>query len=416
MTLQHKSAARGADSLPRIFGRYLLVERLSQGGMGELFLARHGLSGFEKLVVIKKVLPHLAADEEFLSRFIDEAQVAVQLQHANVAQVFEVGRAQDEYFLSMEYVEGVDLRATLAALTARGRTMPPPLALFVAREAASGLAYAHRRTDPSGAPLAVVHCDISPPNLMLSFDGEVKIIDFGIAKSARRLTETNPHRGFGKFGYLAPEQLLKGAVVDARTDIYALGVVLYEMLTGRRMYEVGDTPDYKALARMVLKGQHPLPSQTDPALAPCDELVATALRPDAAQRYQSAAELRDAIQRVLVALSPITNPDHLAELVRELFRDSDAARRRSLADVDRTDLERWRREIDEQATSTVSFAYAGTSEPATGDSVPFLEVDPDPETGSVPRATSAPSTPAAPVADPAAMAAPGAGAGASASA
>src|SRR6266545_3135469 len=160
MSAHPRDIAHMEDSLPRIFGRYLLVERLSRGGMGEIFLARHGLSGFEKLVVIKKVLPHLAADREFLTRFIDEAKVAVNLQHANVAQVYEVGRVNDEYFLS--------------------------------------------------------------------FEGEVKIIDFGIARSRRRMTETNPDRGFGKFGYLAPEQLLKGYVVDHRTDVYALGVVLFE--------------------------------------------------------------------------------------------------------------------------------------------------------------------------------------------
>jgi serine/threonine-protein kinase len=367
MSLHHESPAQGhQDSLPRIFGRYLLVDRLSQGGMGEIFLARHGLSGFEKLVVIKKVLPHLAADSEFLSRFIDEATVAVHLQHANIAQVYEVGRVDDEYFLALEYVAGNDLRATQNALVESGRAMPIQLALLIAREAAAGLAYAHRRTDVSGQPLAVVHCDISPPNIVLSFEGEVKIIDFGIARSARRLTETNPERGFGKFGYLAPEQLIKGGVVDQRTDTYALGVVLYEMLTGRRMFEVGDTPDYKALARMVVKGMHPLPSQVDSKLEPYDELIATALKPDPKDRFRSAADFRDAIQRSLVMVNPTINADHLGILIRELFAGTVVDRRRSLSELDRTDLEHWRRELDNQATttSTVSFALAGPGGPA----------------------------------------------------
>jgi serine/threonine protein kinase len=359
MSVHHESPVRQDQSLPRIFGRYLLVDRLSQGGMGELFLARHGMSGFEKLVVIKKVLPHLAADKEFLSRFIDEATVAVHLQHANVAQVYEVGRVEDEYFLALEYVAGNDLRAIQNALVESGRAMPIELALFVAREAASGLAYAHRRTDEHGAPLGVVHCDISPPNIVLSFEGEVKIIDFGIARSARRLTETNPERGFGKFGYLAPEQLLRGGVVDQRTDTYALGVVLYEMLTGHRMFEVGDTPDYKALARMVVKGIHPLPSQINKRLAPYDELVATALKPDPAQRFGTAAEFRDEIQRALVAVNPTINADHLGILVRELFAGTDVDRRRALSEIEKTDLEHWRRELDNQARSTISFALAG---------------------------------------------------------
>src|SRR6185503_5611894 len=230
--------------------------------------------------------------------------VAVHLQHANIAQVYEVGRVDDEYFLALEYVAGNDLRATQNALIESGRAMPVQLALLIAREAAAGLAYAHRRTDANGQPLSVVHCDISPPNVVLSFEGEVKIIDFGIARSARRLTETNPERGFGKFGYLAPEQLIKGGVVDQRTDTYALGVVLYEMLTGRRMFEVGDTPDYKALARMVVKGMHPLPSQVDNKLEPYDGLITTALKPDPKDRFRSAADFRDAIQRALVMVNP----------------------------------------------------------------------------------------------------------------
>jgi eukaryotic-like serine/threonine-protein kinase len=377
MSLHHEGPAQGFETLPRIFGRYLLVDRLSQGGMGEIFLARHGMSGFEKLVVIKKVLPHLAADREFLSRFIDEATVAVHLQHANVAQVFEVGRVQDEYFLALEYVAGNDLRATQNALIESGRAMPVELALLIARESAAGLAYAHRRTDANGAPLGVVHCDISPPNIVLSFEGEVKIIDFGIARSARRLTETNPERGFGKFGYLAPEQLIKGGVVDQRTDTYALGVVLYEMLTGRRMFEVGDSPDYKALARMVVKGMHPLPSQIEAKLAPYDELIATALKPDPEDRFANAADFRDAVQRALVKVNPTINADHLGILVRELFAGKDVDRRRALSELDKTDLEHWRRELDNQVTSTVSFALAGRAAPTH--TAEFEPHEPEPE-------------------------------------
>jgi eukaryotic-like serine/threonine-protein kinase len=350
------------DSLPRIFGRYLLVERLNRGGMGEIFLARHGMTGFEKMVVIKKVLPNYAADREFLTRFIDEAQVAVHLQHANIAQVYEVGRVTDEYFLALEYISGSDLRAVMASLVARRNAMPVELALFIAREVANGLAYAHRRTDAGGTSLALVHCDISPPNVMVSFEGEVKIIDFGIARSRRRLTETNPDRGFGKFGYLAPEQLLKGFIVDQRTDVYALGVVLFEMLTGRHMFELGKHPDYRMLARQVVRGEHPLPSAISQSLAPYDDLVATALRPNAGERYQTAAEFRDAIQRALVAVSPTVNPDHLAALLRQLF--GDAARRRTMAALNKSDVERWQRQLTSQAGSTVSFATASV-EPGT---------------------------------------------------
>ena len=214
--------------LPKVFGRYLLLRRLSRGGMGEIFLAKSGqLTGFEKLCVIKKILPNLAADREFIRRFIDEAQVCIKLSHANIASVFEVGMVEGDYFLALEWVEGRDLRRILALLHDHRGRVPADLALLIVRDVASGLAYAHRKADDDDRPLGLVHCDISPPNVVISFEGEVKIIDFGIAKSATRISESNPAVGFGKFGYMAPEQLMRGGVVDRRTDVYAAGVLLY---------------------------------------------------------------------------------------------------------------------------------------------------------------------------------------------
>lgn len=345
-------------SLPQVFGRYLLVQRLSRGGMGEIFLAKHGLAGFEKLAVIKKVLPHLAADEQFISRFVDEAQVAIKLQHVNVAQVFEVGRVGDEYFLALEYVEGRDLRRTLALLAHRRQRMPVDLALYVGRELANGLAYAHRRTSNDGASLNLVHCDISPPNVLVSFEGETKVIDFGIAKSALRGTATDPKMGFGKFGYMAPEQLIRGGVVDHRTDIYAAGVVLFELLTGTRLYEAGPEPDYRALAKKVSRGEHALPSQIHASLAPYDDLVATALRPRGDDRYQSAAELRDAIQQALVAVNPTISTDQLGSYMRDLFNEEMTAQRELHERVASAHLSDFEGEFHTQTISTVSFALA----------------------------------------------------------
>jgi serine/threonine protein kinase len=341
-----------------VFGRYLLVQRLSRGGMGEIFLAKHGLAGFEKLAVIKKVLPHLAADEQFISRFVDEAQVAIKLSHVNVAQVFEVGRVGDEYFLALEYIDGRDLRRTLGLLGHRRARMPVDLALFIARELANGLAYAHRRTTSDGASLGLVHCDISPPNVLVSFEGETKVIDFGIAKSAMRGTTTDPKIGFGKFGYMAPEQLLRGGAVDHRTDLYAAGVVLYELLTGTRLYEAGPQPDYRALARKVTRGDHALPSEIDPVLAPYDDLVATALRPAPEDRYQSAAELRDAIQQCLVAVNPTISTDRLGEYMRELFAGEMNDQRALHARVASAHLSDFEEQLHTQTISTVSFAQA----------------------------------------------------------
>jgi serine/threonine protein kinase len=351
------AVASSADFVPQVFGRYLLVQRISSGGMGEIFLAKQGLAGFEKVCVIKKVLPHLSEDEHFLSRFIDEAQVAIQLQHGNVAQVFEVGRVEDEYFLALEFVEGCDLRRALTRLAERYQRFPVELALLIARDVATGLAYAHRRSDATGQPLGVVHCDISPPNLMISFDGEVKIIDFGIAKSALAGTTTDPKMGFGKLGYMAPEQLVRGGRIDARTDIYATGSVLFELLTGRRLFDHQDA-DHRALARQIIRGQHPLPSGIDPALEPYDALVAQALHIDPAQRFQSAAALRDALQAALVRIHPTLASDHLGMFVRDLFAGEMDEMRQLAARAQGADLGLWQAELAQHSQATVSFALS----------------------------------------------------------
>ncbi len=387
---------RQDPSLPQVFGRYLLVQRLSRGGMGEIFLAKHGLAGFEKLAVIKKVLPHLAADAQFISRFVDEAQVAIKLQHVNVAQVFEVGRVADEYFLALEYVDGRDLRRTLALLGHRKSRLPVDLALFIGRELANGLAYAHRRTTSDGAAMNLVHCDISPPNVLVSFEGETKVIDFGIAKSAMRGTATDPKMGFGKFGYMAPEQLIRGGIVDHRTDIYAAGVVLHEVLTGRRLYEPGPEPDYRGLARKVAKGEHDLPSDIDKVLAPYDDLVATALRPKAEDRYQTAAEFRDAIQQALVAVNPTISTDQLGAYMRDLFAEEMTGQRELHERVAKAHLSDFQEQFHTQTISTVSFALAQLPLPPPVDPLPrnssgeVREVDVD--RGSPALDTMAPPT------------------------
>ena len=398
---------RADPSLPQVFGRYLLVQRLSRGGMGEIFLAKHGLAGFEKLAVIKKVLPHLAADASFISRFVDEAQVAIKLQHVNVAQVFEVGRVGDEYFLALEYVEGRDLRRTLALLTGRRQRMPVDLALFIGRELANGLAYAHRRTAADGSSLNLVHCDISPPNVLVSFEGETKVIDFGIAKSALRGTATDPKMGFGKFGYMAPEQLIRGGQVDHRTDIYAAGVVLYELLTGQRLYEAGPEPDYRGLAKKVARGEHPLPSEIDAKLAIYDDLVATALRPKPADRYQSAAEFRDAIQQALVAVNPTISTDQLGAYMRDLFNEEMTQQRELHDRVAKTHLSDFHEALHTQTISTVSFAVAQLplQPPPGAEAPPPL---PQPRRSgaqpAVPAASSGAHAPAAPLTEELALA------------
>ena len=372
------SSPISTDDMPQVFGRYLLVQRLSRGGMGEVFLAKHGLSGFEKVCVIKKVLPHLNEDDRFISRFVDEAQVVIRLQHANVAQVFEVGRVGDEYFLALEFVEGRDLRRILSVLDERHDRLPVDLALLIARDVANGLSYAHRRTHPSGESLELVHCDISPPNVMVSFEGEVKVIDFGIAKSAMSITVTDPQIGFGKFGYMAPEQLLRGGAVDFRTDIYATGSVLFELLTGERLYEQGDNPDYRALAKKVIRGQHAMPSEIDASLSPYDGLVARALHPKSDKRFQTAAELRDAIQHTLVRINPTIASDALGDHMRAMFADELEEWRRLSAMAQAASLDEFAAQLQNQS-DTISFALSAMSDGS--------------EFGSGPRPMTGPQSP-----------------------
>jgi serine/threonine-protein kinase len=331
--------------------------------MGEIFLAKSGeLSGFEKLCVIKKVLPQLAADTEFIRRFVDEAQVAIKLSNVNIAPVFEVGMVDGEYFLALEYVEGRDLRRMLARLHDRKERMPADMALWIVRELASGLAYAHRRTDAQGRPLNLVHCDISPPNVIVSFEGEVKIIDFGIAKSAMHAGVTNPAVGFGKLGYMAPEQLVAGVVVDRRADVYASGVLLYELLMGERLFTFPEGTDFRAMAQLVISGRHPLPSQRDPQLAFLDALVGKALAADREHRFQVAEDLRDAVQTALTRLNPTLSADRVGTFVRRLFADEIVDERTFIQQASEADLTPFVGELTQ--TQTIVFAKAGAQEPA----------------------------------------------------
>jgi len=208
--------------------------------MGEVLLARQSaLPGIDRLVVIKKVLPHLAREPGFLQRFLDETRVAASLSHGNIVAVYEVGEADGEYFMAMEYVEGMDLREVLHLVKAEGRSVPEDLALYILIEVAKGLSYAHEKRGPDGRLLGIVHRDVSPANLLLSFDGQVKLTDFGVAKAAMRLAATLPGTLQGKVYYMSPEQV-SGQDCDGRSDIFSLGVVAYEMLAGCRPFE-GDS-------------------------------------------------------------------------------------------------------------------------------------------------------------------------------
>ena len=213
------------------FGRYELLKRLAGGGMGEVYLARQsGLDGFQKLLVIKTLLPHLCEDEEFITMFKDEARVTAQLIHPNICQVFEFDQVGGVYYMCMEYLRGEDLRRLWKACEAHGTPLRVPLICRIIADAASGLDFAHRLRDAKGEPYHIVHRDISPQNILVSWDGGVKIVDFGIARARDVHEEAGVIKG--KFAYMSPEQA-RGEPVDCRSDVFAAGIVLYELVCAR---------------------------------------------------------------------------------------------------------------------------------------------------------------------------------------
>ncbi|HNX51645.1 MAG TPA: protein kinase, partial [Thermoanaerobaculaceae bacterium] len=222
------------------FGQYDLIEPIATGGMAEVFKARmRGVEGFQKIVAIKRILPHLTENDEFVTMFIDEAKLAAQLQHPNIIHIYDLGKLEKSYYIAMEYIDGKDLRSILRMLEEKERRLPLGLAMFVASRLAAALDYAHRKRDMQGREMVLVHRDVSPQNVLISFDGDIKLCDFGIAKAASKASHTRAGALKGKLQYMSPEQAW-GKDLDHRSDIFSLGLVLYEMLTGRKAF-VGDS-------------------------------------------------------------------------------------------------------------------------------------------------------------------------------
>jgi len=280
---------------PIPFGnKYLLLERVNVGGMAEVFKAKaFGVEGFERLVAVKRILPSIAEDEEFITMFIDEAKIAVQLTHANVAQIFDLGKVADSYFIAMEFVRGKDLRAIFDRVRKRGGTVPVPMACYSIMKVCEGLDYAHNKKDSAGRDLNLVHRDVSPQNVLLSYDGEIKLIDFGIAKAANKAGKTQAGILKGKFGYMSPEQV-RGLPLDRRSDVFSVGIVLYELLTGERLF-VGES-DFSTLEKV--RNVEIMPPSTYNRKIPeeLEQIVLKALAKDVDDRYQTAMDLHDDLQ------------------------------------------------------------------------------------------------------------------------
>lgn len=300
-------AADQVSGLPRAFGSYLLFDRIGRGGMADIFLARADLShGASRRVVVKQVLAHLSDDEGFARMLIAEAKLASQLNHQNIVQVLDLGIEDRRLFIAMEYVEGFDLNQLLRQLSERQVPLPAEFALLIVRETLAAIAYAHRATDDSGQPLGVVHRDVSPSNVLVSFEGEVKLCDFGIARAVGRSVEDRPSgapgddfdvvedssriqraRVAGKSAYMAPEHA-RGDDIDARADIFAAGILLWELCAGRRLYK-GTEAEMLEMARQ--GAVRPLPDRGLPQHATLQRILDRALSVDPGARYFRAEDM-----------------------------------------------------------------------------------------------------------------------------
>ncbi|MEZ4337819.1 MAG: serine/threonine-protein kinase [Sandaracinaceae bacterium] len=299
--------------------KFLLLDRLAVGGMAEVYRAKSlGVHGFEKIIAIKRMLPQLAEDDEFVQMFVEEAKIAGRLRHANITRIFELGKVQGTHFIAMEYVFGKDLLQIRKRLEATGRRMSPAMAAWIIAAVLAGLDYAHRQRGADGQPLGIIHRDISPQNVLISYDGLIKLCDFGIAKAASRATQTVAGVIKGKLGYMSPEQIT-GRPIDHRSDVFAASTVLWELLTGERLFGVGS--DFEVLQRVRDAKADP-PSTRAPEVSQLlDAVVLRGLARDADDRWESAGDMHEALMGVVMSYQPPFSTARLAEWMREEYAE-----------------------------------------------------------------------------------------------
>lgn len=290
--------------------------------MAEVFVGEAlSVQGFRKRVAIKRVLPHLAQNTNFIGMFLDEARLGARLNHANIVSVFDIGAADDTYFIVMEFVDGANLKKLMESVRAQGRHFPMKEAIYIAMEACRGLSYAHDLHDDDGNLLLLVHRDVSPPNILISKRGEVKVTDFGLAKATTQLETTDPGVVKGKFAYLCPEAA-RGEEVDLRADIFAMGIVLWELLSGRRLF-LGEN-DYQTI-KLVRQSNVPSLSRLNPEVdTEFEQVLGRALEKDPNDRYQSAREFSDALAGYLFSHQMKVTAFDIANLVKVAAVDEPA--------------------------------------------------------------------------------------------
>src|SRR5687767_1476194 len=290
--------------------------------MAEIHLAKtKGIAGFEKYVALKMIHPNFAEDDQFIQMLVDEAKIAVQLNHGNIAQTFDLGRVGDTFYITMEYVDGADLYKILRRGSEIDFEMPLDVCAFIAKEVASALDHAHRKRDHTGKPMQIVHRDVSPQNVLISYAGEIKLVDFGIAKATMKARQTAVGVIKGKYYYMSPEQAW-GEPIDARSDIFSAGIVLYEMLTGQMLYL---EEDLHKLLDMARKANIAPPSTLRKGIPPqLERIVMHALEKDKRNRYQSAGDFAADLERFLHAYSPVFTAAKVSGLIKQVIGDPQA--------------------------------------------------------------------------------------------
>ncbi len=400
----------GAAEVGSTANNYQILARLATGGMAEIFLARGiGTTGVERYVVLKRILRDRANDVQLVKMFLDEARLASQLQHPNVAQVYDIGKLGDSYFFTMEYVHGETIRGLLHRARSLRRELPLNVILTVIAGAAAGLHHAHERLGTDGKPLGIVHRDVSPSNLMVSYEGSVKVVDFGVAKAENRIQETRSGTVKGKIAYLSPEQC-RGGALDRRSDLFSLGIVFWEMLTVERLYKRNS--DFENMTAIVTEDPIP-PSTRRPGLPPeLDAIVMRLLSKDPNHRYTTGDQLVEALEEVAPRLGVMISASSVGRLLRDMF----GQRPEPWLEMDSTTIEV---EQPEPGVTVTSEPVPRELAPAVGASVDVMlakvrdlsahmpaEVPSDPSGGAMARSQAmtaqamAPSIPHAATAEP----------------
>jgi serine/threonine-protein kinase len=311
------------------FGKYLLLEKVATGGMAEIYLAKsNAANGLNKFFAIKRILPQFTNNEDFVSMFKEEAKVCINLNHSNVVSIFDFGIEQGQFYLVMDFVEGRNLRQIINELKKTNKSFSIDQALYLVKEAAAGLDHAHRCTDSmSGKPLNITHRDMSPQNVMVSYEGEIKVIDFGIAKAETEAEDTKAGTLKGKFSYMSPEQA-EGQPIDPRTDVFALGIVLWELLANDRLFTGSNEA---AILRKVRDCQVPQIRKINPTVPQeLERIVMKALAKDRNLRYQTAANFQKDLNRFLNTQYPDFSPQDFSQFIKECFKDAFAEAREKL--------------------------------------------------------------------------------------